>query len=180
MTSKTVGCTIRSTTILLGLFLIGGCAHTWSPSSVSSVPMETVGPLGQGLSVHFVNNQPLTSPQLFFTDVGHTHHANYNEWTEFFIQYWGRELTKRGVAVGPQSPNTIFVKLDEFFAHHYFAVYVAGMRINLSNPENTWRKELIETNSTVMGSLPGTLSNAVRLSVEKLLQNTEVLDRMKQ
>jgi hypothetical protein len=158
--------------------LISGCAHTWSPSSVSPVPLETVGLLGPGLSVHIVNDQPLTTPQLFFTDVGHTHHANYSEWTDFFIRYWGEELTKRGVAVGPQSRNTISVKLDGFWAHHYVVVHNAGMRIHLSSPDNTWRKELVETDSSGMG-LGGALGNVVHRTVEKLMQNPEVLNLMR-
>lgn len=178
MNRKTARRIVQSGTILLSLFLLGGCAHTWSPGSVSPVPMETVGPLGPGLSVHIVNDQPLTTLQLFFTDVGHTHHANYNEWTDYFIRYWGEELTKRGVAVGPQSRNTISVKLDGFWAHHIFVVINAGMKIHLSSPDNTWSKEFVETDSSGMG-LGGALGNVVHLTVEKLMQNPEVLNRMK-
>jgi len=164
--------------ILVSLSLLGGCAHTWSPNSVAPVPLETVGPIGPGLSVHIVNNQPLTMPQLFFTDVGHTHHANYSEWTDFFIRYWGEELTKRGVAVGPQSRNKISVKLDGFWAHHYVVVHTAGMMIHLSSPDNPWRLELVETDSSGLG-LGGALGNVVHRTVEKLMQNPEVLNLMR-
>jgi len=178
MTGKISHRSIQKGTILLVLLFFGGCAHTWHPKEVPPVPMETVGPLGPGLSVHIVNDQPLTTPQMFFTDVGHTHHANYNEWTDYFIRYWGEELTKRGVAVGPQSRNTISVKLDGFWAHHVFVVHNAGMKIHLSSPDNTWSKEFIETDSSGMG-LGGALSNVVHLTTEKLMRNHDVLDRMK-
>jgi hypothetical protein len=90
MNNKIIQSMIQTGTILVILFLIGGCAHTWSPRPVSPVPMESVGPLSPGLSVHLVNDQPLKTPQLFTRDAGHTHHANYNEWTDFFIRKGGR------------------------------------------------------------------------------------------
>lgn len=169
---------IQTGTILFILFLLGGCAHTWSPGHVPTVPMESVGPLGHGLSVHLVNDQPSTTPQLFATDTGHTHFANYNEWTDFFIRYWGEELTKRGVAVGTQSRNTISVRLDDFRMHNYFMVIRADMKVHLSSPDNTWSKELIESENSGMG-LGGALGNVVFLTVEKLMRDPEVLDRMK-
>jgi hypothetical protein len=178
MTSTTTRRLIQMGIILLSLFLLGGCAHTWSPSSVSPVLLETVGPLGPGLSVHIVNDQPLTTPQLFFTDVGHTHYANYSEWTDFLIRYWGEELTKRGVAVGPNSPNTISVKLDGFWAHHYVVVHTAGMRIHLSSTDNNWSKELEETDTSGLG-LGGALGGVVHRTVEDLMQNPEVLNLMR-
>jgi len=60
---------------------------------------------------------------------GWTHYANYNEWTDFFIKYWGEELSKRGVAVGPQSPNKINVKLYDFMFIQGFAVVRTNARI---------------------------------------------------
>jgi hypothetical protein len=165
--------------ILLSLFLLGGCAHTWSPRPVSPVPMESVGPLSPGLSVHLVNNQPLTTPQLFDTDMGHTHYANYNEWTDFFIRYWGEELTKRGVVVDTKSRNTISVKLDDFYANHvHIWVFFGGMKVHLSSLDNSWRKEFSEMASSGGGLAPA-LGNAINLTVEKLMRDPEVLDRMK-
>jgi hypothetical protein len=170
---------IQTGTILLTLFLLGGCAHTWSPKPVSPVPMESVGPLSPGLSVNLVNDQPLTTPQLIGTDMGHSHHANYNEWTDFFIRYWGEELTKRGVVVDTKSRNTISVKLDDFsFNHVHVWVVFGGMKVHLSSPDNTWRKAFSEFASSGAG-LANALGNDINLIVEKLMRDPEVLDRMK-
>ena len=177
MTKKILHWTIQIGMILLPLFLFGGCSHMWHPGSVSPVTMETVGPLGPNLSVHLVNNQPLTERQLFATDLGHSHFVNYKEWTDSFIRYWGDELTKRGVSVGPQSRNTIYVKLDGFSYLHIFMVYRVGIKIHLSGQDNLWSKEIEEWEGS--GSLYGAFSNAFQLAVEKLMQNKEVLNRMK-
>lgn len=178
MTEKNARRMIQAGTILSILFLVGGCAHTWSPGQAPPVPMESVGPLGPGLSVNLVNDQPLKTPQLFAGIAGHTHYANYNEWTDFFIRFWGDELTKRGVAVGPQSRNTITVKLDDFRFYQGFAVVRTNMRVHLANPDNTWKKDLDETDTSGW-SMGRAFGSVVHHTVEKLMGDPEVLGRMK-
>jgi hypothetical protein len=175
MTVKISRQTIQTGSILLILFFLGGCTHTMSPRQIPPVPMESIGPLGPGLSVHLVNDQPLITLQLFESDVGHKWYANYNEWTDFFIQYWGEELTKRGVAVNTQSRNKISVKLDKLWTTHIFAIYNSGMTTHLSSPDNTWRKEFIEVSTSIRRDW----SKAIYNTVERLMKDPEVLDRMK-
>lgn len=178
MAGKTARRMIQTGTILSILFLLAGCAHTWSPKQAPPVPMNSVGPLGPGLSVHLVNDQPLTTPQLFAALGGHTHYANYNEWTDFFIRYWGEELMKRGVAVGPQSRNSISVKLDDFRYYQGFAKIRTNMRIHLSSSDNTWRKDIEETDTSGW-SMGRAFGSVIYHTVEKLMRDPEVLGRMK-
>ncbi|HBO69770.1 MAG TPA: hypothetical protein DD658_06400 [Deltaproteobacteria bacterium] len=165
--------------LLLAVSLFGGCAHTWSPKQAPTVPLESVGPLGPGLSVNLINDQPSTTPQMFAAIGGHTHYANYNEWTDFFIRYWGEALTKRGVVVGPQSMNTISVKLDDFRFYQGFAKVRTNMKIHLSSPDNTWKKDFDETDTSGW-SMGRAFGSVIYHAVEKLMQDPEVLGRMKQ
>jgi hypothetical protein len=141
--------------------------------------MESVGMLGPNLSVELINDQPLKTPQLFGGAGGWTHYANYNEWTEFFIKYWGEELSKRGIAVGPQSPNKINVKLNDFMFIQGFAVVRTNAKIHLSAPDNTWRKVFEETDTSGL-SMGRAFGSLVYHTVEKLLVDPDVMGRMKQ
>jgi hypothetical protein len=178
MTGKSTRCMFQMGTFLSILFLLAGCAHTWSPKQAPPVPMESVGPLGPGLSVQLKNDQPLATPQMFAAIGGHTHYANYNEWTDFFIKYWGEELKKRGVAVDSQSKNAISVKLDDFRFYQGFSKVRTNMKVHLSNPDNTWRKDFEETDTSGW-SMGRAFGSVVYHTVEKLMQDPEVLGRMK-
>lgn len=160
------------------LLLITGCARTWSPEHVPPIPMEAFGALGEGLTVELINDQPNKTPQLFWGAGGNTFYANYNEWTEFFIKYWGEELTKRNVIVSSQSPNKIRVKLDSFMFIQGFAKLRTNMKIHLSNPDNTWTKVLEETDTSgwSMGRAFGSL---IYHAVETVMKEPEIIGRMK-
>ncbi len=164
--------------LLAALVSLGaGCAHTWSPGQAPPIPIEVVGPLGNALTVDLVNNQPNTTPQLFAGIGGHTHYANYNEWTGFFIKYWTEELTKRNVAVTDLSQNKILVKLDSFMFIQGFAKVRTNMKIHLSTPDNAWTKVLDETDTSgwSMGRAFGSL---IYHAVEKMMLDPEILARM--
>jgi len=169
-----------SATILFSVLLLqlAGCAHTWHPEQAPPISMEAVGPLGSGLSVDLINNQPNTTPQLFAGIGGHTHYANYSEWTEFFIKYWTDELVKRKVAVSKESPNKISVRLDSFMLIQGFAKVRTNMKIHLSSPDNTWTKVFEETDTSgwSMGRAFGSL---IYHAVEKYMLDAEILARMK-
>jgi len=160
------------------IFLLVGCAHTWHPGEAPPISMEAVGRLESGLSVELVNDQPNTTLQLFAGVGGHTHYANYNEWTEFFIKYWIEELTKRGVAVSNTSPNKIAVKLDSFGFIQGFAKLRTNMRISLSSPDKAWSKVFDETDTSgwSMGRAFGSL---IYHAVEKYMRDPEILAQMK-
>lgn len=160
------------------LIVFTGCAHTWSPGQVPPVPMESVGPLGTGLTVDLINNQPETKPQLFAGTPFYKHYANYNEWTEFFNRYWADELMKRKVGVNNQSPNKILVKLDTFLLSQGFAKVRTNMRIHLSSPDNSWSKVLYETDTSgwSMGRAFGSL---IHHTVEKMMLDPEIMGRMR-
>lgn len=180
MTNKINHQKILMLMILLTLFLLGGCAHTWSPGSFSPVPMESVGPLGHDLSVNLINAQNWTTPQIFYSLTWHSHQANYNVWTDFFIRYWSEELKKRGVAVGSQSRNTIYVKLDNFWLREIFFVYNSGMMIHLSSPDNSWKKDFSATEVTsTFRTIGGALDSVFQHAAENLMKDPEVLNRMK-
>jgi len=163
---------------VVAALLLGGCAHTWSPGQAPPIPLEATGPFPPGMSVHLVNAQPLSEPQLFAGFGGHTHYANYNEWTEFFIRYWTEELTKRGVAVGPQSGNKISVRLDDFRMFQGFAKIRTNMRVHLWSSDNTWKKEYDETDTSGW-SLGRAFGSLIYHTVEKLMNDPEVTARMK-
>ena len=160
------------------VLLLAGCSHTWSPGQAPPIPLDVVKARDPGLSVDLVNNQPITEPQLFASVSGHTHYANYNEWTEFFIKYWSEELAKRNVTVSNQSPNKILVKLDEFILTHGFAKIRTNMTIRLSSPDDTWKKTLNETDTSGW-SLGRAFGSLIYHAVEKMLEDSEILARMK-
>lgn len=160
------------------LLLVAGCAHTWHPGEAPPIPMEAVGQLEKGLSVELINDQPNTTPQLFGGVGGHTHYANYNEWTEFFIKYWSDELVKRNVTVSKESPNKIAVKLDSFMFIQGFAKVRTNAKIHLLSPDNTWNKLFDETDTSgwSMGRAFGSL---IYHAVEKMMMDPEVTARMR-
>jgi hypothetical protein len=57
-------------------------------------------------------------------------------------------------------------------------VHNAGMKIHLSSPDNTWQKDLVETDSSGLG-LGGALDNVVHRAVEELMKDPEVLNLMR-
>jgi hypothetical protein len=160
------------------VLLLAGCTHTWTPGQAPPIPLDVVKARDPGLSVNLVNNQPNTEPQLFASVGGHKHYANYNEWTEFFITYWSEELAKRNVTVSKQSPNTILVKLDDFILTRGFAKIRTNMTVRLSSPDDTWKRSLNETDTSGW-SLGRAFGSLIYHAVEKMLEDSEILARMK-
>jgi len=164
--------------LLAPALFLNACAHRWSPGNAPPIPMETVPQFSEKLSVELVNDQPDTEWKLFAGVGGHTHYANYNEWTQFFVNYWSEELTKRGAEVSPESKNKILVKLDHFQFFQGFAKVRTNFSITLTNPDGSWKKEYEETDTSgwSMGRAFGSL---IHHSVMKLMMDPDVLDRMK-
>jgi hypothetical protein len=91
----------------------GGCTHVVNPKETPAIGLDVVGPMQAGYSVNLVNNQPETTPKLFAARGAHTFLANYNEWTQFYIDQFSTELTKRNVTVSGESPNVMKVALSK-------------------------------------------------------------------
>ena len=176
--SVVIGFASRSALFCALVMLMAGCSHTWSPGQAPPIPLDVVKAREPGLSVELINNQPNKELQLFASVSGHKHYANYSEWTEFFIRYWSDELVKRNVAVSSQSPNKILVKLDEFILTHGFAKIRTNMTIRLSSPDETWKRTFNETDTSGW-SLGRAFGSLVYHAVEKMLEDPEILVRMK-
>lgn len=162
---------------LLVANLFGGCAHTWSPGQIPAINLNVVGSYQQNLSVDLINNQPNKAPQLFAGIGGHTHYANYNEWTQFFINNYDTELTKRGVKVSKDSPNKIKVKLSNFAFFQGFAVVRVNMTIQLQSDDGKWSKTFEETDTSGW-SMGRAFGSIIHHTIEKLLKDPEIIARM--
>src|SRR4030042_2742172 len=163
---------------LFFVMFLSGCAHTWSPSQIPEIDLSAVGSYQQDLSVDLINDQPNTTPQLFAGISGHTHYANYNEWTQFFIDNFTKELTKREVNVSKDSPNKIRVKLSNFAFFQGFAKVRVNMTILLASGDGKWSKTYEETDTSGW-SMGRAFESVIYHTIEKLLRDSEVIDRMK-
>jgi uncharacterized lipoprotein YajG len=164
--------------LILIVGLMTGCAHTWRPGEVPELGLDAVGLYSDHLSVDLINNQPNTTPQLFAGIGGHTHYANYNEWTEFFIKDFSQELTKRGVAVSKESPNKIKVKLSNFAFFQGFAKVRVNMTVHLEAGDGSWSKTYEETDTSGW-SMGRAFGSVIYHTIEKILKDPEVMGRMK-
>jgi hypothetical protein len=160
------------------LLLLCGCAHTWSPKQVPEISLEIASPLDGQYSVSLINNQPNTTPQLFAGIGGHTHYANYNEWTQFYIDTFSKELVKRGVKVGADSPNQIKIALSRFAFFQGFWVLRVNMEIRLESGDGKWQKVLEETDTSGW-SMGRAFGSVMYHSMEKLLKDQAVLEMMR-
>ena len=157
---------------------LSSCAHTWSPGQVPQIDLSAVGPYQEELSVDLINNQPNTTPQLFAGIGGHTHYANYNEWTQFFITTYADELTKRGVKVSQDSLNKIKIKLSNFAFYQGFAKVRTNMTVTLTSGDDKWSK-IYEETDTSGWSMGRAFGSVIYHTIEKLLNDSEVVDKMK-
>jgi uncharacterized lipoprotein YajG len=155
--------------------ILGGCAHTVvSPHQTPPIGLNVVGAYTQSLSVDLINGQPNTTPVLFYANFD----ANYNEWTKFFIDTYAEELSKRGVKISQDSPNKIKVKLSHFSVIQGFAKMRANMTVTLTSEDDKWTKSMDETDTSGW-SMGRAFGSVIYHTIEKLLQDSEVISRMK-
>ncbi len=155
-------------------FTLAGCMIVWHPRGVPELGLDKVGALSGGYSVALVNDQREANPQPVLGQA----YVNYNEWTEFFVNYYSNELRKRGVNVDPNSPNKILVKLDGFTVQQGFARMRSNIHFRFSTSDGRIFREMYETDTSGM-SAGRAFASVIYHTVEKLLQDKEVLDRMK-
>lgn len=168
----------RNGILLLIVVLLAGCAHTSKPGQIPPIELSVVDTYQKNLSVDLINDSPDTTPKVYAGIGGHTYYANYNEWTQFFIDKYASELEKRGVKVSKDSPNKIKVKISDFAFIQGWAKVRANMRIQLSSVDGKWSKIYDETDTS--GWSGGrAFGSVIYHSIEKLLKDTEVIDRMK-
>jgi len=164
--------------VLLIFFSLAGCAHHSLPKQVPPVSMETIGNYDQSYSVHLVNNQPDTTEALYWANGAHRWYANYNTWTQFFIDNYADELRKRGVTVSDNSPNVLKFKLSDFAVMQGMFVIRVNMKVAIENADNSWSKDW--TASDTSGWSGGrALGSTVYSATEKILTDSEVLQQMK-
>ena len=169
----------RSSLLILFIsILMFSCAHHSVPKQVPQVSIETVGNYDQIYSVNLVNDQPDTTEALYWAAGVHRWYANYNIWTQFFIDRYAEELVKRGVKVSENSPNVLKFKLSDFAVMQGFAVIRINMKIRIENSDKTWVKDWTESDTS--GWSGGRdLGSAIYHAIEKLLKDPEVLNEMK-
>lgn len=169
---------VRVLILLILLFAVNGCAHTWSPKQVPDISLESVAPFSEQYSVSLVNNQPNTTPQIFAGVMGHTHYANYNEWTQFYVEAFAKELEKRGVKVGSDSPNIIKIALSNFVFIQGFAKVRVNMMVKLESGDGKWQKVYEETDTSGW-NMGRAFGSVIYHSIEKLMRDQEVLRMMR-
>ncbi len=172
---------IRNLVLILSLSLImAACAPvTISPNKIRIDPninLDLIGTYEKKLSVNLINNQPDSTIQPIPHPTG-KFRVNYNEWTQFYIEQWEEELIKRGVNVSGDSPNLIKVKIYDIEFFGKWELYVR-MMIELEDKSGTWSKK-IKSISMDNWTGKGALINMFTRSIEKLLEDIEVIDKMR-
>ncbi|OHB36388.1 MAG: hypothetical protein A2099_06825 [Planctomycetes bacterium GWF2_39_10] len=163
---------IRS--LLFCIIFFVGCAHYLHPNQVPPISVTEVASYQENLSVNLINDQPDTTPNVF---VG-KFYVNYNEWTQFFIDSYSAELTKRGVKVSKDSPNKIKVKLSGFNPYPITGNPRVNIVVQLSSIDDKWYKIYRERDFSGW-SWGRAFGSVVYHTIEKLLKDPELLNRMK-
>ncbi|MBI5970703.1 MAG: hypothetical protein HY884_06075 [Deltaproteobacteria bacterium] len=162
------------------LFALAGCMFVRHPGNVPDIGLDKVGALDGKYSVALINAQPdsnLQQKEYLAAILGYAY-VNYNEWTEFFVNYYSNELKKRGVNVTSDSPNKILVKLDGFTNILESFKKKTIIHFRFSTADGKIIKEMYETDTS--GLDPGhAYAGVIYHTVEKLLNDSDVLDRMK-
>ena len=164
--------------VIFIMMFLSGCAHTLSPSQIPSIDLSAVASYQQDLSVDLINDQPNRTPKLFAGISGHTYYANYNEWTQFFIQRYAAELLKRGVKVSKDSQNKMRIKLSNFAMFQGFAKVRVNITVLLTFEDGKWSKTFEETDTSGL-SWGRAFGSVMYHTMEKLLRDSEVINRMK-
>lgn len=173
---------IRS--LLFCIIFFVGCAQTqvnWHPKQMPPIDLSIVTPYQENLSVDLINDQPDTTPQEYTSDLAMGSAkfvANYNEWTQFFVDNYTSELVKRGVKVSKDSTNKIKVKLCNFGYIQGWAKLRAKIEVQLSSDDGKWSKTYIETDTSGW-SAGRAFGSVIYHTIEKLLRDQEVMDRMR-
>lgn len=164
--------------LLLAVVFLSGCAHTSTPKQIPSLDLSVVDKYQENLSVELINDQPNTTPAIYAGIGGHTYYANYNEWTQFFIDCYTAELVKRGAMVSKDSPNKIKVKLSNFAYIQGWAKLRVNMVVQMSSVDKTWSKTYEETDTS--GWSGGrAFGSVIYHTIEKFLKDPEIIDRMR-
>lgn len=160
---------------IIFLFFLTGCSTVSKPGSIPDLKLDTVGAFSETLSVDLINNQPDTTPRLYAGVGGHTFYANYNEWTQFFINKLSEELKERGATIAVASPNKFKVKLSDFVYMQGFSVVRVNMKISLEMPEKNWKKEWVATD--VSGwSMGRAFGSVIYHAIEQILKDQEIIN----
>ncbi|MHC4859422.1 MAG: hypothetical protein ACYTDY_04950 [Planctomycetota bacterium] len=163
--------------LLTGLFL-SGCTHHVIPdeNDVEQIGLDEVGKFGEPLSVRLVNDQPNSEPYEFHISETGSWFVNMNEWTEFFIRQYAKELGKRGVTVSGKSPNELKVRLDHFQVMVIGNPYGGRQKVEVHLASGSWTKDYAVLDKTGFG---GDFNPVIRTSIMRLLKDPEVGARMK-
>lgn len=130
------------------IFSTIGCAYVRVPKQIPPIGLGIIGPYTEKLSVDLINNQPDSALHVYAGQGGFTCSANYNQWTNFFIEKLAEELKKRNTVVSKDSQNKLKVKLSDFaFIQGFWKVRV-NMKIKLEMPDKNWEKEWVATDTS--------------------------------
>lgn len=160
---------------VLFLLVLSGCSTVSQPGNIPDIGLTDVGPFAKTLSVALVNNQPDKSNEIYAGIGGHTYYANYNQWTQFFIDRLGNEMKKRGVNISDISPNKLRVKLSDFAYMQGMWVVRMNVKISLEMPEKNYKKEWIATD--VSGWSAGrAMGSVLYRAIEQILRDPEIMN----
>lgn len=158
----------------LALLFLAGCATVSRPGSIPEIKLENIGRFESPLSVDLINNQPDRAENKYAGIGLNSFCANYNEWTQFFIDKLGEELKKRGATVSQASQNKLKVSLSDFAYAPGFATVRAGIRFSLEMPERNWKKEWVA--SDVSGwSMGRAFGSVIYNAISQLLEDPEFI-----
>ena len=164
--------------LMLFCFSLSYCSHYSNPHNIPPVGIDVVGPYDQKLSVDLINNQDDKRQYLYWSMGIHRYYANYNEWTQFFIDRYTDELKKRGVTVSKDSPNKIKIKLSDFALMQGMFVIRVNAKFKFEKTDENWVKEWVDTDTS--GWSGGRAFGSVLYSViKKVLTDPEIIGKMK-
>lgn len=147
-----------------------GCATVRRPGQIPEISLESVGKFQEGLSAELVNNQPNTTPEVYSGVWPNYLKADYNEWTQFFINELKKELERRGVKINSGSSNKVKVKISNFTTLPGFATIRVRMGIRVEIPSKNWVKDWSATD--VSGWNDGrAFGSTIHNAIKELLQD---------
>lgn len=161
-----------------GSLALVGCTHSLKPGSVPQIDLNKVGTYDKKYSVDIINDYEDATENIFGSIGLHKYSANYNLWTQFFVDQYKDELKKRNVVVSKDSPNKIKIKISDFAMMQGMWVIRVNMKVRLEKSGEDWRKEWVE--SDVSGWSGGrAFGSVMHNAIQKLLEDSEVLNKMR-